>query len=520
MISQKGMEQTLQACKLLQQHSGSVVGASPYTVQDGVIKYKGRVWLGTNIVARDQILQSLHSSPSGGHSGIHATYERAKKLFAWPGMKSDISKFVSACAVCKQAKPEHIKTPGLLEPLAVPPHPWHTVTLDFIDGLPASKGYTCIMVVVDKLTRYAHFVPLTHPFTALQVASAYMTNVYKYHGLPYALVSDRDKIFTSTLWRELFRLAGTELRMSSAYHPQTDGTTERVNQCLESYLRCFVHACPHRWFQWLHLAEFWYNTAYHSALGASPFETLYGHPPRHFGIMDTTSTVSSDLQGWMHERSLVLALLKQHLERARQRMKDQADKHRSERSFAVGDWVFVKLQPYVQVSVAHRANHKLSFRYFGPFQVEARVGAVAYRLLLPATSKVHPVFHVSLLRGALPPSTEVTPELPTPPAVHAMPFIPEQVLARRFITRGAAKIPQVLVKWASQPRSLATWEDYFELRSRFPGAAAWGQAASEGGDNVTSSDTTQGPREEQDGLARPKRKKRPNRLFDPEIWEM
>uniref|UniRef100_A0A8R7PBH5 Integrase catalytic domain-containing protein n=1 Tax=Triticum urartu TaxID=4572 RepID=A0A8R7PBH5_TRIUA len=164
-----------------------------------------------------------------------------------------------------------------------------------------------------------------------------MTNIYMYHGLPHALVFDRGRIFTSKLWRELFRQAGTELCMSSAYHPQTDGTTERVDQCLESYLRCFVHACPHRWFQWLHQAEFWYNTFKHSTLGASPFETLYGHPPRHFGIVDASGTAPSDLVDWMHERALMTALLKQQLERARQRMKDLADKHRSECSFAVGD---------------------------------------------------------------------------------------------------------------------------------------------------------------------------------------
>ena len=112
------------------------------------------------------------------------------------------------------------------------------------------------MVVVYKLTRYAHFIPLAHPFSAIQVGAAFMNQVYKLHGLPYAMVSDKDRVFTSNLWKELFKQAGTELRMSSAYHPQTDGTTERVNQCMETFLRCFVHSCPHRWFQWLHLAEF------------------------------------------------------------------------------------------------------------------------------------------------------------------------------------------------------------------------------------------------------------------------
>lgn len=222
----------------------------------------GRVWVGSNQAAKEQVLQAVHSSPLGGHSGIHATYDRLKKLFAWLGMKKDVCQLISKCTVCKQAEKEHVRSPGLLEPLPIPPHPWHTISTDFLEGLPNSNGFSCIMVVVDKLTRYAHFIPLAHPFTALQVATAYISNVYKLHGMPYAVVLDRDKIFTSTLWRELFHQAGTQLRMSSAYHLETDGITEHVNQCLEAYLRCFMHACPHKWVKWLHLAEFWYNTSY------------------------------------------------------------------------------------------------------------------------------------------------------------------------------------------------------------------------------------------------------------------
>ena len=173
------------------------------------------------------------------------------------------------------------------------------------------------------------------------------------------------------------------------------------------------------------------------------------------------------------------ALLKQHLERSRHRMKDQADRKRSERSFSVGDWVFVKLQPYVQVLVAARANNKLSSNFFGPFQVTARIGNVAYRLQLPEGSRIHPVFHVSLPGGALPPSADTVSALPEPALPFSPPDFPEKVLARRLITKDKSKIPEVLVKWSSQPEALPSWEDFFELRSRFPGAAAWGQAASE-----------------------------------------
>jgi len=263
------------------------------------------------------------------------------------------------------------------------------ISLDFVEGLPRSKGMDVIFVVVDKFSKYSHFLALAHPFTAVSVAQLFMTTIYKLHGMPSALISDRDHIFTSKLWQELFRLAGVELKMSSSYHPQTDGQTERVNQCMETFLRCFVHACPTKWFSWLHLAEFWYNTSSHSALGRSPFEVLYGHAPRVFGIQPSDASPVSDLSAWLSEHELMQHLIQQHLHRAQQRMKRQSDKHRSERSFSVGDMVYLKLQPYVQTSVAARAHQKLAFRFFGPFKIVAKIGAVASKLQLPDLSD-HP----------------------------------------------------------------------------------------------------------------------------------
>ena len=135
-------------------------------------------------------------------------------------------------------------------PLPIPEQAWQVVSLDFISGLPISHHYNCIMVVVDKFSKYAHFLALAHPFSALSVAKLYLKEVYRLHGLPSSIISDRDPVFTSKLWRELFTLAGTKLCMSSAYHPQLDGQTERVNQCLETYLQCFVQSCPLPRYTW------------------------------------------------------------------------------------------------------------------------------------------------------------------------------------------------------------------------------------------------------------------------------
>jgi transposase InsO family protein len=255
-----------------------------FSLHNGILKLHNRIWVGSNPPLQDKLLKACHASAIGGHSGIPVTYRRMKKLFAWKGMKADVVQFVSTCLTCQQAKSDRAKLPGKLQPLPVPDSAWQIISMDFVEGLPSSGHANCILVVVDSFTKYAHFIPLHHPYTTASVAKLFLNNVYKYHGMPSSIVSDRDRVFNSKLWRELFSLAGVQLQMSSSYHPQYDGQTERVNQTMETFLRCFVNTCPSKWLNWLHLAEFWYNSCDHSAIGRSPFEALYGYTPRHFGI--------------------------------------------------------------------------------------------------------------------------------------------------------------------------------------------------------------------------------------------
>lgn len=431
----EGYAQDPQAQQLLQELSLTKSNGQGYSLEGGVLRHKGRVWLGTHKAAHDAVLQALNNSGLGGHSGSLVTYQKVKNLFSWPNMRKDIDIFVQQCPVCQQAKTEHCKLPGLLKPLPIPPESWHTVSLDFIEGLPKSYHYDTILVVIDKLTKYGHFIPLKHPFSANSIAKLFLDNVYRLHGLPQVIISDRDKVFTSAFWTRLFKLADTTLNLSSSYHPQTDGQTVRLNQCLETYLRCLVHANPHKWSAWLPQAEFWYNTNFHSSLGRSPFEVLYGHKPRHFGIQNSLQPAVTDVDHWLHERQLMLPIFRQHLERAQQRMRAQADKKRQERQFLVGDSVYLKLQPYIQTSVAQRSSQKLSFRYFGPFKVIKRVGYVAYKLLLPPDARIHPVVHVSQLKQAIKPSDSVSSTLPSHNIANSQTVQPCAVLAERFIKR-------------------------------------------------------------------------------------
>jgi len=425
-----------------------------FTLRDGIICYGSSIWIGNNPEFQRQLLQAVHSSALGGHSGFPATCTRLKQLFYWRGMKAAVRSFVSSCITCQQAKPDRTRLPGLLQPLPVPETAWQIISLDFIEGLPRSNSVNCILVVVDSFTKYGHFIPLRHPFTAAGVAKAFMFHVYRLHGLPSVIISDRDRIFTSQLWQELFHLADVSLHMSSSYHPQSDGQTECLNQTLETFLRYFVNACPAKWSSWLDLAEFWYNTKTHSATGFSSFEALYGHSPRHFGISVLTDVAVPELSTWLSDRKVITELIQQHLARAKDRMKRQADKKRSERQFQVGDMVFVKIQPYIQSTLAPRSNQKLSYKYYGPFEIISKIGTVAYKLLLPPTTTVHPVFHVSQLKAAVLPGTIVIPSLPSATDISR---VPEEILQTRTVPSPSGSTEQVLIRWSGWDEAMATW---------------------------------------------------------------
>lgn len=250
-----------------------------YSYSQGVLYYKGHLVLPRTSRWISELLREFHSSPSGGHSGAFRTYKRLASNLYWPGMMKSVIQFVASCEVCQRNKYETKSPAGLISPLPLPSRVWEDISLDFISGLPRSGGVDCVLVVVHRFSKYGHFMGLKHPFSARTVADVFSREVVRLHGMPATIVSDRDPIFLSSFWRELFKAAGTKLRMSSSYHPETDGQTEVLNRCVETYLRCFASERPKTWAKWLSWAEFCYNTGYQSAAGTTPFEVVYGRPP-------------------------------------------------------------------------------------------------------------------------------------------------------------------------------------------------------------------------------------------------
>ncbi|KAH9770474.1 hypothetical protein KPL71_012393 [Citrus sinensis] len=461
-----------------------------YVWKDGLLYYKGSIVIPPESSLKTRLLQEFHDTKIGGHSGVLRTWKRLAQNFYWDGMKNDVKKYVAACDTCQRNKSESRSPAGLLQPLPVPSQVWEDISLDFIEGLPNSNGKNAILVVVDRLTKYAHFIGVSHPFTAKKIAEVFVDRVARLHGVPCTIVSDRDVVFTSNFWKEFFKLQGTQLKMSSAYHPETDGQTEVVNRSLQQYLRCMVSQHPKQWSSHLPWAEFWYNTTYHSAIGLTPFQALYGRPPPSVSRYIPGSSNVHEVDKELMSRDDLLKLLKQNLEMAKNRMKQQADRHRRDVQFDIGDLVYLKLQPFRQQSVFKRANQKLASKYYGPFPIIEKIGVSAYKLQLPEGTKIHPVFHVSCLKKRI--GDGEVPLYTTPPVSDdgILELQPATVKDFRWVKRTGKLHMEVLVHWSHLPEEEATWESVDQVKQQFPDFDLEGKVNVPGGGYVEPRKTT------------------------------
>ncbi|KAA0045842.1 pol protein [Cucumis melo var. makuwa] len=348
---------------------------------------------------KTKLLTEAHSSPFTMYPRSTKMYQDLRSVYWWRNMKREVADFVSRCLVCQQVKAPRQRPAGLLQPLSVPGWKWESVSMDFIMGLPKTlKGYTVIWVVVDKLTKSAHFVPGKSTYTATKWGQLYMTEIVRLHGVPVSIVSDRDARFTSKFWKGLQLALGTRLDFSTTFHSQTDGQTERLNQILEDMLRACVLEFLGSWDSYLHLMEFAYNNSYQATIGMEPFEALYGkccRSPVCWGEVGEQRMLGPEL---VQTTNAAIQKIRARMLTAQSRQKSYADVRRKDLEFEVRDMVFLKVAPMKGV-LRFEKKGKLSPRFVGPFEILERIDPVAYRLALPPSlSAVHDVFHVSMLR--------------------------------------------------------------------------------------------------------------------------
>ena len=386
-----------------------------YSVSDdGILLFANKTFVPSNKALRLEILESLHDEPSAGHLGRTKTLDLVSRYYYWPGIRSSVEEYVATCQTCSRNKKPRHKAHGLLQQIPLVERPWSSISLDFIVKLPQSRLYKMpmdsILVVVDCLTKMAHFVPCQESMDAEKLAQLFMREIFRLHGVPDSIISDRGTTFTAAFTSSLCKLLKIKHLRSTAYHPQTDGQTERVNQVLEQFLRIYVNYQQDNWVDLLPLAEFAYNNAKHVSINATPYYANYGyHPICNYASVTVASPKASDRVGYLRaiHQTLATEIKHAHAEHA----KYYNATHAKISPYNVGDKVWLSTK---NINTT-RPTKKLDYKQIGPYVIKKRINPVTYELEIPEELRIHPVFHTSLLE---PLSSRENPrfvEAPPPP---------------------------------------------------------------------------------------------------------
>ncbi|KAK8948495.1 hypothetical protein KSP39_PZI006255 [Platanthera zijinensis] len=435
----------------------------------GTLKYRDRFCVPAVGDIRGMICSEAHGSSVAYHPGSTKMYRDLRQIAWWYGMKGDIARFVAECHTCKRVKADHGRPGGKLTPLEIPTWKWESISMDFITGLPKSpRGFDSVWVIVDRLTKCAHFVPYKIDYPMRRIAELYLNEVIRLHGVPVSIISDRDSRFTSRFWQSLQEGLGTDLRYSTAYHPQTNGQTERVNQIVEDMIRCYILDHGGAWDERLRLMEFSYNNSYQESLQMAPFEALYGRrcrTPLFWAEAGEKPLLGPDA---LEEMEVAVKLIREKLRLAQERYEKNANRRRSALEFLVEDHVYLKVSPMVGVKKFGK-NRKLDPRYVGPFEILERIGVSAYRLDLPANFPgVHNVFHVSQLRKCVRSSGQLLDVVPQLEPNLSFVEVPVRILDTQERVLRKKSIPMVKVLWKNQDLESATWELESAMRRAYP----------------------------------------------------
>lgn len=451
-----------------------------YRVVDGLlVTAANQVRIPNDVSIRSRLLLECHDAPTSGHLGSSKTMERVSRLFYWPGMHADIRRYVTTCLACQANKPSTQLPMGPLQPLPIPERPWQVVTMDLITELPPTKlGNDAIVVFVDKLTKMAHYAASTTNVTAPGLARLFFREVVRHHGLPESVVSDRDPRFNSIFWRALWGQLGTTLSLSTAYHPQTDGQTERQNRTLEEMLRAYVGPRQDDWDECLVAAEIAYNNSVQASTKETPFFLNCGQHPRlalDQAVLPNQVSNNPTAAERIEELHRLIERAKESLQIAQKRQAHYADTNRREVSLQPGVHVWLSTEHLTLKDKSQ--TKKLLSKFIGPFSIKRVVGAVAYELDLPPELKIHPVFHISKLKVAKESEVGRFPTRDSDAASEHRPaaeFVNEDgeevweveaILKKRTISYGRNKRrEEYLVKWRGYPSYEATWEPASNLR--------------------------------------------------------
>ena len=444
------------------------ISAEPAT--QGLLRLRGRWYIPSGQRLRARLLEEAHDAPLCGHLGRDKTYERLQRTYYWPKMEHTVNEYCKSCEVCQAIKVQRRGTPGLLQPLPVPNQIFDAVGLDFITQLPRTRsGYTAILTIVDRLSKRLVAVPTVNEVNAVQTAELFWERWGQYFGLPKSLVSDRDPRFTSEFWTSFWKRLGTKFNMSTANHPQTDGQTEKANMTIEDMIRAYVSPHHDDWDEFLPHVVFAYNDSKHASTGQTPFQLTMGRHPNSPLTMSMASTEGAPLDrsdpAWAKEMSAGVKRAKECLKLAQERQRRYANKGRIDLRFERGDKVMVE-GDCLRLPGAAGAKQKFASRYYGPYEVQAVVSDVAYKLRFPHTVHAHNVVHVSKLKAHVD-GQDLFPDRPeyVPPPPPEVIEGEEHFVVEAFRQhRRYHNTLQYLVKWKGHPESENSYEPAWKLK--------------------------------------------------------
>ena len=461
-----------------QDMSSSVESANVFVVNNGLLWFRSgaspdRLCVPAVAELRKKVLFSEHDDPSRGHPGCFKTITFVKSKYYWKGMDQEIRQYIRSCEKCQRNKHRQTRPPGLLHNLPVPETRWQHVTMDFILALPPCQEFNSIWVIIDRLTKRAHFIPVkmgSLESTAEACAAIFCREYQRLHGIPETIVSDRDVRFTSLFWQEFMKLQGCVHHLSSAFRPNTDGQTERTNRFIEDYIRNYVHAAQDNWVDLLYSAEFAYNARIHESIKMSPFEADLGYVPRavpdHIFDQVVGNKGAQGAYDLGKRQEKILLILRDNLLEAHRRMKKYYDKNRRIQEFDVGDKVMLssKNLNIEHLGISADGTKKFGPLWIGPYPVLAKTSVDTYQLQMPPGLKLYPHFHTSLLKPYVADNDCDRLNKPNEGMVAAGgedgAYLIEDVVDHRI----KEKVIQYLIKWVGYPSDYNTWEPLENIR--------------------------------------------------------